>query len=146
MTDMDAILRRELGPRQPPTNRLIASETTVAFSDMANRKRRRQFASQVGAARRLLDWSQADLSHHAGVNLRTVQRLEGAQEMPAESTFVGVCAALAAAGIKFIGDNKGAIGVLLTGRYNAPLAEGLNAHSQKKSLDLARPESVDSRY
>jgi transcriptional regulator with XRE-family HTH domain len=76
---------------------------------------------QVKAARALLGWSQADLAKKSGVSEPTVARLEsvdgelGGREHTAEK----LQAAIKAAGIEFIGEDGGGLGVRLRKRSKA---------------------------
>ncbi len=76
---------------------------------------------QVKAARALLGWSQADLAEKSGVSEPTVARLEsedgelGGRERTAEK----LRAAITAAGIEFIDEDGGGLGVRLRKRSKA---------------------------
>ncbi len=74
------------------------------------------YASQIRAARGLLDISQSELSRRAGVSLATVKRVEASTEkltMTVE-TLLHIQAALEAAGVVFIdGDKQNGPGVRL---------------------------------
>jgi predicted transcriptional regulator len=74
------------------------------------------FASQIRAARALLDWRQDDLARAADVGITTIRRIE-AQPGPVMgyvSTVLRLQAALEKAGIKFTDeDETGGIGVRL---------------------------------
>ncbi len=74
------------------------------------------YASQIRAARGLLDISQSELSRRAGVSLATVKRVEASAEkltMTVE-TLLRIQAALEAAGVVFIdGDKQNGPGVRL---------------------------------
>ena len=73
---------------------------------------------QVKAARALLGWSQADLAEKSGVSEPTVARLEsvegelGGREHTAEK----IRAAITTAGIEFIDEDGGGLGVRLRKR------------------------------
>lgn len=61
-------------------------------------------AAQIRAARALLDWTQPDLAHKAGLSLPTIRRMEGAIG-PGRSTAANVDAvtrALEAGGVVFL--------------------------------------------
>ena len=68
---------------------------------------------QVKAARALLGWSQADLARHSGISEPTIARLEsldgelGGREDTAQS----IKSAVENAGMEFIEENGGGIGV-----------------------------------
>ena len=72
-------------------------------------------AQQIRAARGLLGISAAELANRAGINWKTVQRFESAEEIPESrsGTLERVVAALEAAGIRFIGDPLTSPGVQL---------------------------------
>jgi len=72
-------------------------------------------ARQIRAARGLLGISAAELADRAGVNWKTVQRFENAEEIPKSrsGTLERVVVALEAAGIRFIGDPQTSPGVQL---------------------------------
>ncbi len=67
--------------------------------------------AQCRAARGLLDWSQRDLAREAGVGIVTVRQLEAGINQPRRATLVVVRHTLEAAGIEFIEDNGGGVGV-----------------------------------
>lgn len=70
---------------------------------------------QIKAARALLGWSQEDLAEAAEVSIPTIKRLE-ASDGPlggrAETT-TKIVSALSSAGIQFIEENGGGVGVRL---------------------------------
>ena len=71
------------------------------------------FASQIRAARALLDWRQDDLARAADVGITTIRRIE-AQPGPVMgyvSTVLRIQAAFEEAGIQFTDDESGRIGV-----------------------------------
>ena len=68
-------------------------------------------SGQVRAARGLLGWSQDQLVEASGVPKRTVARLETDEGEPQRRTVEAIRAALEAAGIEFIPENGGGIGV-----------------------------------
>ncbi len=72
-------------------------------------------AQQIRAARGLLGISAAELANRAGVNWKTVQRFESADEIPKSrsGTLERVVVALESAGIRFIGDPLTSPGVQL---------------------------------
>jgi transcriptional regulator with XRE-family HTH domain len=74
-----------------------------------------QYSSQVRAARALLGWSQSKLARAAGVGLATLQRIEQSEGVVKGnfSTVVKIQKALEHAGIKFVDDEAGVIGVHL---------------------------------
>ena len=70
---------------------------------------------QIKAARALLAWSQEDLGENAGVSIPTIKRLEARDGALAGhmATQMKIRSALEAAGIKFIDENGGGLGVRL---------------------------------
>ncbi len=79
-------------------------------------------AQQIRAARGLLGISAAELANRAGVNWKTVQRFESAEEIPESrsGTLERVVTALEAQGIVFIGDPLSSPGVQLKPRREIP--------------------------
>jgi predicted transcriptional regulator len=72
---------------------------------------------QVKAARALLGWSQGDLASHSTVSEPTIARLE-AEDGPLggrPDTAAKIIHALVTAGIEFIPENGGGLGVRLRG-------------------------------
>jgi transcriptional regulator with XRE-family HTH domain len=71
--------------------------------------------SQIRAARGLLGWSASDLAERSEVTLRTIQRFETVEGIPANrsGTLDKVRAALEAQGIEFLGDPETSPGVRL---------------------------------
>ena len=67
--------------------------------------------AQCRAARGLLDWNQQDLAREAGVGVVTIRQLEAGINQPRRATLVVIRHALEAAGIEFIEDNGGGVGV-----------------------------------
>jgi transcriptional regulator with XRE-family HTH domain len=70
-------------------------------------------AAQCRAARGLVDWSQSDLAQHAGVGIVTIRQLEAEAHAPRRATLDVVRRALEAAGVEFIDENGGGVGVRL---------------------------------
>jgi transcriptional regulator with XRE-family HTH domain len=72
----------------------------------------------VKAARELLGWAQKDLAHHSGLSEATIKRLEAREgELGRrEESRSGVVGALRDAGIDFIPENGGGLGVRLRKR------------------------------
>lgn len=75
-------------------------------------------SAQCRAARGLLDWSQRELAQQAGVGIVTIRQLEAASHEPRRATIDVVRRALEAAGVEFIDENGGGVGVRLTKRKN----------------------------
>jgi transcriptional regulator with XRE-family HTH domain len=67
---------------------------------------------QIRAARGLLGWSQTELASKAGLSLPTVKRLEGGYgPHVSDGARAKLQTALEAAGIQFIKENGGGVGV-----------------------------------
>jgi DNA-binding XRE family transcriptional regulator len=81
----------------------------AAFCDLPDQDR----ASLIIAARGLLRWSQERLAAEAGINRRTLQRIETCEGNAQESTLLSVYETLVTAGILLMGGGKGGIGVWL---------------------------------
>jgi transcriptional regulator with XRE-family HTH domain len=73
---------------------------------------------QCRAARGLLGWTQAQLSERASVGVVTVRNFEGLRSTPMRGTLTLLQQALETAGVDFIPENGGGVGV----RLRAPLA------------------------
>jgi transcriptional regulator with XRE-family HTH domain len=71
---------------------------------------------QCRAARGLLDWSQQRLAEEAQVGIVTVRQLEAGVNQPRRATLIVVRQTLEAAGIEFIDENGGGVGVRLRSR------------------------------
>ncbi len=79
-----------------------------------------RYSSQIRAARALLGWSQVALAQAAGVGIATLQRIEQNEGVVKGnfSTVLKIQRALEEAGIHFIDDEAGDIGVrLLKGKH-----------------------------
>jgi transcriptional regulator with XRE-family HTH domain len=72
--------------------------------------------AQCRAARALLDWSQQELSSHAGIGIVTVRQIEAGQTRPRRATIAVVKQALERAGVEFLEENGGGPGVRLSKR------------------------------
>jgi hypothetical protein len=70
-------------------------------------------AAQCRAGRALIEWSQAQLSQSASIDVRTVQDFEKRFRAPDETTRRRLRAALEAAGVVFIAENGGGAGARL---------------------------------
>lgn len=90
---------------------------------------------QVKAARALLEWSQERLASASGVSIPTIKRMElRAGDLGGRAdTAARIVAALESAGIEFIAENGGGIGVRLReGRKPETIAlEDLNASNDE---------------
>jgi transcriptional regulator with XRE-family HTH domain len=67
--------------------------------------------AQCRAARGLLDWKQQDLAREAEVGIVTIRQLEAGSNQPRRATLVVIRQALEAAGVEFIDENGGGVGV-----------------------------------
>ena len=72
-----------------------------------------RYSSQIRAARALLGWSQDQLARRAGVGLATLRRIEQTEGIVKGnfSTVLKIQKAFEQAGIHFIEDDSGQIGV-----------------------------------
>jgi predicted transcriptional regulator len=72
--------------------------------------------AQCRAARGLLDWTQQELAHRAGVGIVTVRQVEAGTTEPRRATIDVIQRALTTAGVQFIDENGGGPGVRLRKR------------------------------
>jgi transcriptional regulator with XRE-family HTH domain len=72
--------------------------------------------AQCRAARGLLDWTQQDLAHRAGVGIVTVRQVESGITQPRRATLEVIRRTLEAAGVQFIDENGGGPGLRLRKR------------------------------
>lgn len=70
-------------------------------------------ASQIRAARGLLDWTRDQLVEASGVPKSTLVRVESNAVTPRQSTLTAIRSALETAGVEFIEENGGGAGVRL---------------------------------
>jgi transcriptional regulator with XRE-family HTH domain len=73
-------------------------------------------SEQCRAARGLLDWSQQRLADEAQVGIVTVRQLESGLTQPRRATLIVVRRTLEEAGVEFIDENGGGVGVRLRER------------------------------
>ena len=75
---------------------------------------------QIKAARALLGWSQGDLAHHSSISEPTIARLEsiGGEISGGPKTVQKIKDALEKAGVEFIEENGGGLGVRLRKRQH----------------------------
>jgi transcriptional regulator with XRE-family HTH domain len=67
--------------------------------------------AQCRGARALLDWSQDQLAENAQVARATIADFERNVRVPMRQNLVSIVSALEAAGVQFIGENDGGVGV-----------------------------------
>jgi transcriptional regulator with XRE-family HTH domain len=72
--------------------------------------------SQIRAARALLGWTASELSRQSAVSLRTIQRAELQETTMTAANDLAVRRSLEAAGVEFIDENGGGLGVRLKKR------------------------------
>jgi transcriptional regulator with XRE-family HTH domain len=70
-------------------------------------------AAQCRAARALIEWSQAQLSQSAGIDIQTIAEFERRARSPDETTRRRLRATLEAAGVILIAENGGGAGARL---------------------------------
>lgn len=88
--------------------------------------------AQVRMARAALNWSLADLARASGVHRNTISNFETGKYAGEPEKLAAVRAALETAGVEFIAENGGGVGVRL--RKPAPAAipvEDLNASNDE---------------
>ncbi|MBR2688766.1 MAG: helix-turn-helix transcriptional regulator [Aquamicrobium sp.] len=73
-------------------------------------------SAQIRAARGLLDISQQDLAELSKVSLRTIVQIERGTKPASESIIQALVLSLKSAGIEFIPENGGGVGVRLSRR------------------------------
>jgi transcriptional regulator with XRE-family HTH domain len=70
--------------------------------------------SQIRAARALIGWSQTDVASAAGLSVPTVKRAEAEGGIKvSEDAILAIANALKKAGVEFIAENGGGLGVRL---------------------------------
>jgi transcriptional regulator with XRE-family HTH domain len=72
--------------------------------------------AQCRAARGLLDWTQQDLADSAGIGIVTLRQVEAGVSAPRRATLEVIRRALEKAGVEFIDENGGGVGVRLRRR------------------------------
>jgi DNA-binding XRE family transcriptional regulator len=77
-------------------------------------------AAQCRAARALIEWDQAGLASASNVSRNTIVAFEKGQRTPNTNNLLAIQAALESAGVEFIPENGGGVGV----RLAKPLSEG----------------------
>jgi transcriptional regulator with XRE-family HTH domain len=73
-------------------------------------------AEQCRAARALLDWGQAELAEKSGVGIVTIRQLEAGGHDARRATLQVIKNAFELAGVEFIDENGGGVGVRLRKR------------------------------
>lgn len=71
---------------------------------------------QSRAARGLVDWSQADLASRSNLSESTIRDFEKGRRTPGPNNLAAIRSALEAAGVEFIAENGGGLGVRLAKR------------------------------
>ncbi len=74
--------------------------------------------AQLRAARGLVNWSREELARRAGTTERTVARFELEEGSARQTTMDAIRTALEAAGVEFIPENGGGVGVRLRKALN----------------------------
>jgi transcriptional regulator with XRE-family HTH domain len=70
-------------------------------------------AGQCRAARAFLNWSQSKLANEARVGLKTLGNFEAGRSVPIANNLASLQRALEHAGVEFIAENGGGLGVRL---------------------------------
>ena len=68
-------------------------------------------SAQIRAARGLLKWTQAMLAARGGTSIVTLNMIENDSVTPRPATLDGIRRALEAAGVEFLGEEGGGLGV-----------------------------------
>lgn len=91
-------------------------------------------AEQLRAARALLRWQQKGLAEAAGISLETVKRLEGLNgPVSAQTnTVIALQSALEKAGVAFIDENGGGVGVRLSRRRPRKRSQSVNSRATRR--------------
>lgn len=93
-------------------------------------------ASQMRAARALLDWSQGELAEKAKVSLPTIKRMEKVGPgRSAGDTIQAVQSALESGGVQFIPENGGGAGVRLRKRDQVSSEEAAEVRRLNDELE-----------
>jgi hypothetical protein len=98
---------------------------SATWQSMSQGKKKPLTSTQIRAARALIRWTAEDLSRQSSVSLRTIRRAELAESHTAMTTTndLAIRRALESAGIEFIDENGGGLGVRL---------RKANQHGQRK--------------
>jgi hypothetical protein len=88
-------------------------------TNMSQGEKRPLASFQIRAARALVKWSAEDLAHHSSVSLRTIRRAELADHRTSMTApnELAVRRAFELAGVEFIDENGGGLGVRLRKRH-----------------------------
>jgi transcriptional regulator with XRE-family HTH domain len=100
--------------------------------------------AQLRAARALLDWSQQELAHRAGLGLSTVRDFEAGRRLPTVASLDALHRVLKAAEIELILDAKGSEGVTLRRGAGARLHE-LISDVTRLALEKEAPDERGQR-
>jgi transcriptional regulator with XRE-family HTH domain len=76
--------------------------------------------AQIRAARGLLGWSQQKLADQAKLSLTSLNRIERSDGDPRASSLLAIETALMRAGIRFINERDGTIGVAIRPKRTKP--------------------------
>ena len=101
------------------------------------------FLRQVKAARAILGWSQKELMEYSGVSLSTLNRLEGGNGDPSIASLRAIHKAFEKAGIQFLNQTDGSVGVVLSAEGLASsekIWESSKKVAPKRIVDILRGE------
>ncbi len=76
-----------------------------------NNEKHQIIASQSRAARALIEWSQSTLAENANLSESTIRDFEKGRRVPSPNNLSAIRRALEAAGVDFIEENGGGVGV-----------------------------------
>ena len=71
--------------------------------------------SQSRAGRALVEWSQAELAARSHLGVSTIRNFEAGRTVPTHNNLAAIRRALEEAGVEFIPENGGGVGVRLRG-------------------------------
>ena len=121
------ILDKDPGEKSSKPMKLFGSKSKRAYPDVgggtnsaiwqftSQRKKKPLTSTQIRAARALVRWTAEELSRQSSVSLRTIRRAELAESHTAMTTTndLAIRCALESAGIEFIDENGGGLGLRL---------------------------------
>jgi DNA-binding XRE family transcriptional regulator len=104
-----------------PCGRIYTDDLMSLFVTLARRNvmKRDIRPEQLRAARALINWTREDLAAASGVTIRTLARIENGQTVPRATTLQSLIRSFETAGIEFIAENGGGVGVRLTRRSDS---------------------------